>query len=41
MKTLPETNTAPQNGWLEYYVPFGIVYFYVVAVSFGYFPSEL
>ena len=40
MKTLPETNTAPQNGWLEYYFPFGIVYFYVRAVSFGYFPSE-
>ncbi len=21
--TLPETNTAPENGWLEYYFPIG------------------
>ena len=21
--TLPETNIAPENGWLEYYFPFG------------------
>ena len=21
--TLPETNIAPKNGWLEYYFPFG------------------
>ena len=25
--TLPETNIAPENGWLEYYFPFGMVYF--------------
>ncbi len=26
--TLPETNIAPENGWLEYYLPFGILYFF-------------
>ena len=25
--TLPETNIAPENGWLEYHVPFGMAYF--------------
>ena len=25
--TLPETNIAPENGWLEYEFPFGIAYF--------------
>ena len=25
--TLPETNIAPTNGWLEYYFPIGEVYF--------------
>ncbi len=25
--TLPETNIAPENGWLEYYFPFGMAYF--------------
>ena len=25
--TLPETNIAPENGWLEYYFPIGEVYF--------------
>ena len=25
--TLPETNIAPKNGWLEYYVPIGKAYF--------------
>ena len=25
--TLPETNIAPENGWLEYYFPFGKAYF--------------
>ena len=25
--TLPETNIAPENGWLEYWFPFGIAYF--------------
>ena len=27
--TLPETNIAPENGWLEYYFPFGMAYFQV------------
>ena len=27
MVTLPETNIAPENGWLEYYFPFGMTYF--------------
>ncbi len=25
--TLPKTNIAPENGWLEYYFPFGMAYF--------------
>ncbi len=25
--TLPETNVAPENGWLEYYFPIGEAYF--------------
>ena len=25
--TLPETNIAPENGWLEYYFPIGMTYF--------------
>ena len=35
--TLPETNIAPENGWLEYYFPlgsFGKAYFQVQTVSF-------
>ena len=28
--TLPETNIAPENGWLEYYIIFGIAYFQVL-----------
>ncbi len=31
--TLPETNIAPENGWLKYY-PFGIAYFQGRTVSF-------
>ena len=27
MDTLPETNIAPKNGWLEYYFPIGMAYF--------------
>ena len=27
MVTLPETNIAPENGWLEYYFPIGKVTF--------------
>ena len=25
--TLPETNIAPENGWLEYHFPIGMAYF--------------
>ena len=25
--TFPETNMAPENGWLEYYFPIGEAYF--------------
>ena len=25
--TLPETNIAPENGWLEDYFPLGMAYF--------------
>ena len=25
--TLPKTNIAPKNGWLEYYFPIGMAYF--------------
>ena len=28
--TLPETNIAPENGWLEDEFPFGKVYFQVL-----------
>ena len=28
--TLPETNMAPENGWLEDYFPFGMAYFQVL-----------
>ena len=28
--TLPETNIAPKNGWLEYYFPIGEAYFQVL-----------
>ena len=34
MVTLPETNIAPKNGWLEYYFPIGEAYFQGQAVSF-------
>ncbi len=27
ISTLPETNIAPENGWLEYYFPIGEAYF--------------
>ena len=27
MFTLPETNIAPENGWLEYYFAFGKAFF--------------
>ena len=32
--TLPETNIAPENGWLEYSLPFRMAYFQVPTVSF-------
>ena len=32
--TLPETNIAPKNGWLEYNFPIGKAYFQVRTVSF-------
>ena len=32
--TLPETNIAPENGWLEDYFPFGKAYFQGRTVSF-------
>ena len=28
--TLPETNIAPENGWLDYQFPFGMAYFQVL-----------
>ena len=28
--TIPETKTAPENGWLEYYFPIGMAYFQVL-----------
>ena len=31
--TLPETNIAPENGWLEDEFPFGKVYFQVLCFS--------
>ena len=27
LTTLPESNIAPENGWLEYEFPFGMAYF--------------
>ena len=32
--SLPETNIAPKNGWLEYYFPIGEAYFQGQTVSF-------
>ena len=32
--TLPETNIAPKNEWLEYYFPIGKAYFQGRTVSF-------
>ena len=32
--TPPKTNIAPENGWLEYYFPFGMAYSQVQTVSF-------
>ena len=32
--TLPKTNIAPTNGWLEYYFPIGEAYFQGRTVSF-------
>ena len=32
--TLPETNIAPENEWLEYKFPFGMVHFQEQTVSF-------
>ncbi len=32
--TLPKTNIAPTNGWLEYYFPIGEAYFQGQTVSF-------
>ena len=32
--TLPETNMAPENGWLEYWFPLGMAYFQGRTVSF-------
>ena len=32
--TLPETNIAPENGWLEYYFPIGEAIFWGGYVSF-------
>ena len=34
MVTLPETNIAPENGWLEDEFPFRMIYFQVRTVSF-------
>ena len=31
---IPETNVAPENGWLEYSFPFGMAHFQVRTVSF-------
>ena len=32
--TLSENNIAPENGWLEYYLTFGMTYFPGENVSF-------
>ena len=29
--TLTQTNIAPEDGWLEYYFPFGMAYFQVLS----------
>ncbi len=34
LSTLPETNIAPENWWLEYYFPIGEAYFQVRTASF-------
>ena len=34
MVTLPKTNIAPENGWLEYYLTIGKAYFQGRTVSF-------
>ena len=34
VNTLPETNIVPENGWLEYWFPFGKAYFQGKNVSF-------
>ena len=34
LDTLPETNIAPKNGWLEYCFPIGEAYFQGQTVSF-------
>ena len=31
----PETNIAPENGWLEYNFSFGMAYFQMLTVSFS------
>ena len=33
--TLPETNIAPESGWLEYQFPFGTAYFQVLYLFVG------
>ena len=33
--TLPQTNIAPKNGWLEYYFPIGEAYFQVLLLVSG------
>ncbi len=33
--TIPETNVSPENGWLEYYFPFGMAYFQVPCLFWG------
>ena len=38
--TLPETNIAPENGWLEYYFPFVMDYFQVLCQFQGVYPSH-
>ncbi len=36
----PETKIAPENGWLEYWCPFGMAYFQGRTVSFRYLLSH-
>ena len=33
--TLPETNIAPENGWLDNYFPIGMAYFQVLCLFEG------